>query len=335
MVVDAYVETGEPVGSRTLSRARRARPVARHHPQRHGRSRGGGAAVRAAYLGGAAADRGRAQALRQRAPGSRRPERGRAAQHRRPPAPPPARACRRRWRRRPRRCRACRAAPAWCVAPKTERPLKHIEFVPLAPDARARRHGDRGRAGREPAHRRAARARRPRPWSRPATISTRGSSAAPSTRRARRSSTEIEGRARAARRADRAGWSRPGLPPGRAAARARALIVKGQAKLLDDVTALADLERLRALFDMLETREAMVRLLDATRDGRGRADLYRRRQPAVRRRRLLDDRGALQQLARAGGRRDRRHRPDAPQLRADHPAGGLHREGDRPAAGIG
>jgi heat-inducible transcriptional repressor len=48
-----------------------------------------------------------------------------------------------------------------------------------------------------------------------------------------------------------------------------ALIVRGQAKLLDDVTALADLERLRALFDMLETKEAMLRLLDATREGAG------------------------------------------------------------------
>lgn len=48
-----------------------------------------------------------------------------------------------------------------------------------------------------------------------------------------------------------------------------ALIVRGQAKLLNDVTALGDLERLRALFDMLETKEAMVRLLDATREGEG------------------------------------------------------------------
>jgi heat-inducible transcriptional repressor len=48
-----------------------------------------------------------------------------------------------------------------------------------------------------------------------------------------------------------------------------ALIVRGQANLLEDVTALADLERLRALFDMLETKEAMLRLLDATRDGEG------------------------------------------------------------------
>jgi heat-inducible transcriptional repressor len=47
------------------------------------------------------------------------------------------------------------------------------------------------------------------------------------------------------------------------------LIVRGQANLLEDVTALADLERLRTLFDMLETKEAMVRLLDATREGEG------------------------------------------------------------------
>jgi len=48
-----------------------------------------------------------------------------------------------------------------------------------------------------------------------------------------------------------------------------ALIVRGQANLLEDVTALADLERLRTLFDMLETKETMVRLLDATREGEG------------------------------------------------------------------
>ena len=48
-----------------------------------------------------------------------------------------------------------------------------------------------------------------------------------------------------------------------------ALIIRGQANLLEDVTALADLERLRALFDMLETKEAMIRLLEATREGEG------------------------------------------------------------------
>src|SRR5437870_11643409 len=43
------------------------------------------------------------------------------------------------------------------------------------------------------------------------------------------------------------------------------LIVRGQANLLEDVTALADLERLRALFEMLETKAKVLRLLDASR----------------------------------------------------------------------
>src|ERR1700726_1814425 len=46
-----------------------------------------------------------------------------------------------------------------------------------------------------------------------------------------------------------------------------ALIVRGQANLLEDVTALTDLERLRTLFEMLETRETMLRLLDASKQG--------------------------------------------------------------------
>src|SRR5712692_8181053 len=47
------------------------------------------------------------------------------------------------------------------------------------------------------------------------------------------------------------------------------LIVRGQANLLEDVTALADLERLRALFEMLETKETVLRLLDASRAAEG------------------------------------------------------------------
>jgi heat-inducible transcriptional repressor len=42
-----------------------------------------------------------------------------------------------------------------------------------------------------------------------------------------------------------------------------ALIIRGQAHLLDEVTALSDLERIRALFAALETKEAMARLLEA------------------------------------------------------------------------
>jgi len=47
------------------------------------------------------------------------------------------------------------------------------------------------------------------------------------------------------------------------------LIVRGQANLLDDVTALADLERIRALFEALETKEALIRLIDATSGAEG------------------------------------------------------------------
>jgi heat-inducible transcriptional repressor len=49
----------------------------------------------------------------------------------------------------------------------------------------------------------------------------------------------------------------------------RSLIVRGQANLLDDVTAVADLDRLRTLFEALETRETMLRLLDASKRGDG------------------------------------------------------------------
>ncbi|MEI6986639.1 MAG: heat-inducible transcriptional repressor HrcA [Rhodospirillaceae bacterium] len=47
------------------------------------------------------------------------------------------------------------------------------------------------------------------------------------------------------------------------------LIIRGQANLLEDVTVLSDLERIRALFEVLETREAMARLLEETGCGDG------------------------------------------------------------------
>ena len=59
------------------------------------------------------------------------------------------------------------------------------------------------------------------------------------------------------------------------------LIVRGQAKLLDDVTALSDLERIRALFEALETKEATAPPAGRRQQGRRRADLHRRREHAV------------------------------------------------------
>lgn len=47
------------------------------------------------------------------------------------------------------------------------------------------------------------------------------------------------------------------------------LIVRGQANLLNDVTALADLEKIRGLFEALETKESLLRLLELTDGAEG------------------------------------------------------------------
>ena len=48
-----------------------------------------------------------------------------------------------------------------------------------------------------------------------------------------------------------------------------ALIVRGQSHLLEDVTAVEDLERIRALFEALETSEQFLRLVDLTQTADG------------------------------------------------------------------
>ncbi|WP_299391659.1 heat-inducible transcriptional repressor HrcA [Pelagibius sp.] len=54
-----------------------------------------------------------------------------------------------------------------------------------------------------------------------------------------------------------ASWSGP-----QGGAKGGALILRGQSQLLEDVTALEDLERIRQLFAMLETKDALIKLLD-------------------------------------------------------------------------
>jgi heat-inducible transcriptional repressor len=49
----------------------------------------------------------------------------------------------------------------------------------------------------------------------------------------------------------------------------RALIVRGRARLLDDPTAFEDLERVRMLFDDLEQKEQLIGLLDNVREAQG------------------------------------------------------------------
>ena len=50
---------------------------------------------------------------------------------------------------------------------------------------------------------------------------------------------------------------------------ARSLIISGTDRLLDDILAIEDLERVRALFGALETKEGLINLLDATMDAEG------------------------------------------------------------------
>ena len=47
------------------------------------------------------------------------------------------------------------------------------------------------------------------------------------------------------------------------------LIVRGQARLLEDVSAVEDLERVRELYDALETKKEVIRLLELTEGGEG------------------------------------------------------------------
>jgi len=47
------------------------------------------------------------------------------------------------------------------------------------------------------------------------------------------------------------------------------LVVRGQANLLDNVTAIEDLERIRQLFEVLEARETLARLLHQTQEAEG------------------------------------------------------------------
>lgn len=49
----------------------------------------------------------------------------------------------------------------------------------------------------------------------------------------------------------------------------RALIVRGRANLLEDAEAVQDLERVRSLFEDLEQKEQLITLLDGVRDGEG------------------------------------------------------------------
>jgi heat-inducible transcriptional repressor len=152
------------------------------------------------------------------------------------------------------------------VAPKTERPLKHIEFVPLAPgralvvmvteDGLVENRLIEVSLGTPPSSLQAA-GNYLNSRLRGRTVEE-AKLAIQSEIEQRR--TLLDELTTKLVEAGLASWGGDGRS---------SLIVKGQANLLEDVSALTDLERLRTLFDALETKETMVRLLDATREGEG------------------------------------------------------------------
>ena len=137
--------------------------------------------------------------------------------------------------------------------------------------------------------------------------------------------------ARRARRADRSGWSRPGSPPGPTPrdGRPETLIVRGRANLLDDVTAAEDLERIRLLFDDLETQRELIQLLGLAEAGEGVRIFIGSENKLF----SLSGSSLVVSPYRDSEQRvvgvARRHRPDAAQLCAHRADGRLHRQGGR------
>ena len=113
----------------------------------------------------------------------------------------------------------------------------------------------------------------------------------------------------------------------------RQLIVRGHANLLEDLHALEDLERVRLLFDDLETKRGVIDLSGTRRARRRRADFHRVGEQAVFAVRLFHDHRALQRWRRSYCRRSRRDRADAAQLCPGDSDGGLCRAHRQPDAG--
>ena len=121
---------------------------------------------------------------------------------------------------------------------------------------------------------------------------------------------------------------------GKKEAEEKVLIVRGASHLLDSVDAQADIERVRTLFDDIERKNDLIRLLGIGARRHGRAHLHRLGEPAVQPVGLLGGGGPLCQCRGQGGGRDRHCRTHASQLCPHHSDGGPHRQGRGPPAGL-
>ena len=139
-IVQDYVQTSEPVGSKALLERHHLGVSRGHRAQRHGRARGGGPDRRAAHQRRAGAHRRRLPPVRRPALGRQADERRRAARHR--PVP--------RGRRRPRRRRRPHRAPARLADPPGRRRAVPVAGPLVGAPRRAR--ADRRRAPARRAH---------------------------------------------------------------------------------------------------------------------------------------------------------------------------------------
>ena len=165
---------------------------------------------------------------------------------------------------------ASATAPAWSSRSKADMVLKHIEFVRLdAQTAMAVLVGEDGQVENRIVHA-AARADRERPdaGQQLPRAPRRRPDADRGARRRWRPARRAAGRAR---RTDRRSWSKPGLATLSDTARQRppTVIVRGRANLINDTMASDDLERMRQLFDELESKDGLIELLGDAEKAQG------------------------------------------------------------------
>ncbi len=128
--------------------------------------------------------------------------------------------------------------------------------------------------------------------------------------------------------------SKPVSPPGAAKGRGGNLIVRGQGRLLADVTQIEKLASIQTLFERLEAQETMLRLLELAETSDG-VRIFIGAESG-----LFGSAGVSMIVAPARNaeqpdrRRDRRDRADPHQLRPRHPCRRLHRAGRGAFAGL-
>jgi heat-inducible transcriptional repressor len=155
------------------------------------------------------------------------------------------------------------------VTAKQDSALKHVEFVSVGARQGAGHHGERRRPGGKPRHRHPARAAGLGLIGGDPTISTRGWRGRTIDTARAEILAELESD-RAMLDALTAKVVAEGLAtlagPG---GERQVLIVRGTSHLLDSVEAQADIERIRTLFDDIERKADLIRLLELAKDGDG------------------------------------------------------------------